>query len=80
MDVKKVALNFGRPDQEDLDHMRVEEARKYSGEGHFLPGSMDPKIESAIDFIESGGKKTVITSPELAVDALEGRGGTTIFK
>jgi carbamate kinase len=79
-DVKKVALNFGRPNQEDLDHMTVEEARKYSAEGHFLPGSMGPKIESAIDFLESGGKKTVITSLELAVDALEGRAGTTIFK
>jgi carbamate kinase len=41
---------------------------------------MGPKIESAIDFVESGGKKTVITSLELAVDALEGRAGTTVFK
>jgi len=79
-DVEKVALNYGRPDQKDLDDMTIADARKYASEGQFAPGSMGPKVESAIRFIESGGDKAIIASIEGALDALQGRAGTTIRK
>ena len=78
-EVEKVSLNFRKPDQIDLDHMSVEEARKYVAEGHFAPGSMLPKVKAAIDFAVSGpGRKAIITSLYKAVDALQGRTGTVI--
>ena len=79
-DVEKVSLNYGKPDQKELDRMTIKDAKKYLAEGHFPPGSMGPKIESAIRFVESGGEKTVITSIELAKDGLEGKAGTTIIR
>jgi carbamate kinase len=77
-DVERVSLNFGKPNQKDLTDLTVQEAREYSREGHFPPGSMGPKIESTIQFIEHGGKKAVITSIHQARDALKGKGGTVI--
>jgi carbamate kinase len=77
-DVDKVAIKYGKPDQEDLDHLTVEMARKYLNEGYFPSGNMGPKIESTIDFLENGGKKAIITSIENVFDALEGIAGTTI--
>ena len=78
-EVEKVSLNFRKPDQKDLDHMSVAEARKYIGEGHFAPGSMLPKVRAAVDFAVSGpGRKAIITSLYKAVDALQGRTGTVI--
>jgi carbamate kinase len=77
-DVDKVAINYGKPDQEDLDHLTVEMARKYLNEGFFPSGNMGPKIESTIDFLENGGKKAIITSIENVFDALDGVAGTTI--
>jgi carbamate kinase len=79
-DVKKVALNYGRPNQKDLDDTTIEDAKKYLAEGHFPAGSMGPKVQSAILFIESGGDKAIITSIELAKSALYGKAGTTIHK
>ena len=79
-DVEKVSLNYGKPDQKDLNTMTVADARKYSNEGQFPPGSMGPKIEAAINFIESGGEKAIITSLELAEKAIQGKSGTTITK
>jgi carbamate kinase len=79
-DVEKVALNYGSPDQRDLNHINLEEARQYLGDGHFPSGTMGPKIESSIDFIESGGKKVVITSIENSIKALNGKAGTTITR
>jgi carbamate kinase len=76
--VEKVALNFGTPDEQPLSKMTVEEARKYLEEGHFAPGSMKPKIETAIQFLEKGGKRVVISSPEFLVQAVRGERGTTI--
>jgi len=76
--VDKVALNFGRPDQRDIDRMTVAEARQYMQEGHFAPGSMKPKIEAAIEFLEAGGREVIITQPHLLEDALAGRTGTHI--
>jgi carbamate kinase len=77
-DVDKVAINYGKPDQEDLDHLTLDEAKKYLSEGFFPSGNMGPKIESTIDFLENGGKKAIITSIENVFDALNGVACTTI--
>ncbi len=76
--VAKVAINFGKPDQTDLDEITVADAKRYLDEGHFAPGSMRPKIEAAIDFLENGGKRVIITRPELLEEAIQGRTGTHI--
>ncbi len=78
--VEQVCINFGKPDQKALSTMTVAEARRYIEEGHFAPGSMLPKIEAAIKFVESKpGRKAVITSLDKAVLALNGDAGTTIM-
>jgi len=76
--VEKVALNYGRADQVDLDHITVAEAKEYNSIGHFQAGSMGPKIEAAIRFLEDGGKRVIITDLDHVSQALEGKGGTTI--
>lgn len=78
--VEKVALNFGKPDQKDLDLMTLSEAEKYYNEGHFPQGSMGPKIKAVIDFIKKGGKEAIVTTPECIELALEGKMGTKIIK
>ncbi len=77
--VEKVSINFKKPDQRDIERMSVAEAKQYIKEGHFAPGSMLPKIEAALNFVESKkGRIAIITSLDKAVDAIEGRAGTTI--
>ena len=77
--VEKVSINFKKPDQKDLETLTVDEARQYMAEGHFAPGSMLPKIEAAVKFVESKpGRVSIITSLDKAVEALEGRAGTTV--
>lgn len=76
--VDKVALFYGQPNQQDLDRMTVAEARRYLAEGHFAAGSMGPKIEAAVDFLEHGGRQVIVTQPHLLEDALHGRTGTQI--
>ena len=78
--VEKVSLNFGKPNQKDLDVIILSEAQRYYNEGHFPPGSMGPKIKSVIDFLKKGGKEAIITTPECIELALEGRMGTKIIK
>ena len=77
--VEKVAINFNKPDQKWLDSMTVAEARKYLAEGQFAKGSMLPKIEAILKFMDKGGKKALITDPEHIKDALEGKTGTWIL-
>ncbi len=77
-DVDKVALNFGTPEQVDIDRMTAEECRRYLGEGHFAPGSMLPKVESALTFLENGGTEVIITQPHHLEGALQGISGTHI--
>jgi carbamate kinase len=77
-DVEKVALNYGKNSQKDLDRLTVTEAKQYLSDGHFPPGSMGPKIEAAIDFLEKGGKEVVISSIEEGYEAVTGDAGTTI--
>jgi len=77
-EVEKVALSYGKPDQRDLDQISVAEAKRCLDQGEFPPGSMGPKIESAIEFLEAGGKEVIITKPELLSVAIEGRSCTRI--
>ncbi len=76
--VEKVYLNYGKPDQTALDHLTVEQAKRYLDEGHFPPGSMGPKMRAVIEFLEQGGKEALITSPENLARALGGETGTRI--
>jgi carbamate kinase len=78
--VEKVALNFGKPNQKMLDRMTLKEAKKYFKEGQFPPGSMGPKIQAIISFIEKGGKEAIITDPADIERALRGEAGTLIRK
>jgi carbamate kinase len=77
--VEKVALNFGTSDEKWVDHMTLSEAKRYLEEGiHFKKGSMAPKIEAVIWFLEQGGKEAIITNPENIARALVGETGTHI--
>ncbi len=77
--VEKVALNFGKPDQKWVDRMTLSEAKKYLAEGiHFAKGSMAPKIQAIIWYLEAGGKHAIITNPENIGRALRGETGTHI--
>jgi carbamate kinase len=77
--VEKVALNFGKPDQRWVDRMTLAEAKEFLAEGtHFAKGSMAPKIQAIIWFLEAGGKKALITDPQNIGRALKGETGTWI--
>ena len=77
--VESVSINFRKPDQKDLDKVTVAEVKEYMAQGHFAPGSMLPKMEAAVRFAESkAGRRAVITSLDKAVEALNGKAGTTI--
>lgn len=77
--VEKVAVNFGKPDQKDLDSLTPEEAEVYIEEGQFAPGSMLPKVEAALDFASSKpGRQSLITLLEKAKDGINGKTGTVI--
>ena len=77
--VDSVKLHFGSPQERSLETLTVAEAKKYLNEGHFAPGSMGPKIEAAISFLEQGGGEVIITLPERTIEALEGRAGTHVY-
>ena len=77
-DVDKVRLNYGTPEQIELDNMNVAECRQYLEEGQFAIGSMRPKIESALRFLENGGQEVIITQPHYLEGALHGIYGTHI--
>lgn len=77
--VEKVAINFGKPDQKWIDKMTLAEAKQYLAEGsHFAKGSMAPKIQAIVWFLENGGKQALITNPENIGRALKGETGTLI--
>ena len=79
--VEKVALNFGKPDQKWIDRMTLAEAKQYLQEGtHFAKGSMAPKIQAIIWFLEAGGNQAIITNPENIGRALKGETGTWIVQ
>ncbi len=77
--VEKVAIRYGKPDEEWLDELSVAEAERYIGEGHFAPGSMLPKVQAAVDFASSKeGRQALITLLEKAKDGILGKTGTRI--
>jgi carbamate kinase len=78
--VAEVYLNFGEANQKSLRHVTLSEIKQYLVEGHFKPGSMKPKVEAIIQFLEGGGEKAIITSPENLLKAVRGEAGTTITK
>jgi carbamate kinase len=79
-DVEKVALGFGKPTQRFLEHMTLADAKKHLAEGEFPPGSMGPKIQASIEFLEGGGSEVVVTDLEHLVPAVDGKAGTRIAK
>jgi len=78
--VERVALNYNKPNQQWLDRLTLPEAKKYLAEGHFAKGSMGPKIEAIIWYLERGGRQALITNPENIERALEGTTGTRITR
>lgn len=79
--VEKVAVNFGKPNQKDLDVLTIQEAQQYIEEGHFGSGSMLPKVIAAVKFAASRpGRKAIIASLEKAMDALRGKSGTVVVQ
>ena len=78
-EVEKVAINWGKPNQENLSHLSLADGARYVEEGHFAPGSMLPKVEAAMKFVRHNpGKKAIITSLDKAIEALEGKTGTVV--
>ncbi|MEK6220965.1 MAG: carbamate kinase [Chloroflexota bacterium] len=76
--VEHIALNFNTPEQKQLDEITVVQAKQYIEEGHFAPGSMLPKVEACINFVENGGAKALVTDPPNIPRALKGETGTWI--
>lgn len=76
--VEKVCLNYKKPNQKELDKVSLKEIKKYIEEGHFAKGSMLPKIQAMVKFLEKGGKEAIITSPEKLSEAIAGKTGTHI--
>ncbi len=75
---EKVALNYGKPNQVWLDRMTLAEAKDYLAQGHFAKGSMGPKIQAIIWYLERGGKEALVTNPESIARALRGESGTWV--
>jgi carbamate kinase len=78
--VDAVAINFGTPQQKNLGEVTLAEIKRFYADGQFPPGSMGPKIQAAIKFLESGGEVVTITSFENAAKALKGEAGTRIAR
>ena len=79
-DVEGAALHFGKREQAFLRALTLEQADRYMREGHFPPGSMGPKVEAAVQYIKSGGKRAVITSIQGIEDAVAGKAGTEVTR
>lgn len=78
--VPQVCLNYGKPNQTFLDRISLSEARQYLAEGtHFAKGSMAPKVQAVVNFLEAGGRQAIITNPENIARALAGEAGTHFF-
>ena len=79
-DVNGAAVNYGKPNEKWLGEVTAGELKRYYEEGHFKKGSMGPKVLAAIRFVEWGGERAVIAALDRAVDALEGKTGTQVFR
>ena len=78
-DIEYAMLNFGKPDQKPIHEMTIKDAEKYLAEGHFIAGSMGPKVEACIRFLKWGGKRAVISSLDRLIEAYDGKTGTHIY-
>ncbi len=77
--VDTIKINYGQPDEQSISQMTLDQARQYIAEGQFAPGSMLPKVEASIKFVSTGGgRQAIITTPEGALDAINGLTGTKI--
>ena len=76
--VPKVSTNIGTPDLQELDQVTMRELRGFQADGHFPPGSMGPKIDAALRFLEGGGERVIIAQLEQAMPALRGETGTHV--
>jgi len=79
-DVENAKINYGKANEKDLKKMTFKEVKQYFDEGHFLAGSMGPKVRACLRFLENGGKEAIITSLYKALEAFEGHSGTIIEK
>jgi len=79
-DIENAMLDFGKPTQKPIKEMSLFDAKNYLFKGHFLPGSMGPKVEACIRFLEWGGKRAIISSLYKLIESYEGNAGTHIFK
>jgi carbamate kinase len=79
-EVEAVALHYGKPDQKFLRTLTIDEAERYLKQGYFPPGSMGPKVEAAMQFIQKRGKRAVITSIEKIEEAVAGKAGTEFIE
>lgn len=79
-DVENALLNFGKDNETPVGKVTLAEMKKYSEEGHFLAGSMGPKVQATMQFVDKGGERAIISSLNKAVDALDGKTGTIITK
>jgi carbamate kinase len=79
-DVSQVALDFGKPTQRFLDRLTLAEAKRHLAQGQFPPGSMGPKIQAAIEFLEAGGEQVLVAQLEDLVPAVAGKAGTQIVR
>ena len=77
-EVEYVACNFGKPNQRNLKQATLSEIERYYSEGHFPPGNMGPKIEAAIKFLQTGGRRVIVCALPMFMDSLDGKSGTTI--
>jgi carbamate kinase len=78
--VEYVAIRFGKKTQKNLTKVRLKEIKRFYEKGEFPPGSMGPKIKSAIDFIENGGKEVIVTSSKELIRSIKGQSGTHIVR
>lgn len=76
--VPGVFLNFGKKNQRLIERATASQMQRYAQEGHFAAGSMAPKVESVIDFLDAGGREAIVTSPDRLLDAIEGKAGTHV--
>ncbi len=79
-DIEKAKINYGKPNEKALGKITLQEAQNYFDEGHFLAGSMGPKVKACLRFLKNGGQKAIITSLDKALEAFEGQSGTIIEK
>jgi len=79
-DVGEAKINYGKANEKSLGKITFQEAKQYFDEGHFLAGSMGPKVKACLRFLENGGQKAIITSLDKALEAFEGQSGTIIEK